>query len=98
MMDEAVAGGVCFLAAAALLLLALVGGCVRHEVTAPQLDAVVEQVQALQPPVKCQALALPPVPQQARLLIDGERVDADAGGEQLLRGYVRCYSAAKAAR
>ena len=35
-------------------------------------------------------LILPPVPEIANLHIDGDDVTADMGGDQLLRGYVRC--------
>ena len=36
----------------------------------------------------CASLALPPVPDHVKLIIDGDKVDADEGGEKLLRGYV----------
>ena len=36
----------------------------------------------------CASIALPPVPDHGKLVINGNDIDADAGGEQLLRGYV----------
>lgn len=36
----------------------------------------------------CRSVALPAIPQHVKLIIDGDKIDADAGGEQLLRGYV----------
>lgn len=36
----------------------------------------------------CRSIALPPVPQKVKLIIDGDKIESDQGGEQLLRGYV----------
>lgn len=36
----------------------------------------------------CRSVALPPVPDKVTLIIDGSHIEADKGGEQLLRGYV----------
>jgi len=62
-----------------LVLLFLVTGCVSAPV-APNLKFPEQKA--------CRTVALPPVPDQVRLIIDGDKVDADQGGEQLLRGYV----------
>lgn len=40
------------------------------------------------PEKKCEHMFMPPVPQKATLIIDGDKVSADSGGELLLRGYV----------
>lgn len=62
--------------AAFILILALyLPGCVSAPVTIPA-DS-------------CPKLSMPPVPQQANLKIDGDKVEADDGGDMLLRGYVR---------
>lgn len=84
----------------ALWLVALLAGCVQHEVTAPQLDTLVDTVaQACQPlpPVN-------PIPNQLRLIVDrtkpeGHQVDgSDAAGKRLLVDYAACYSASRAAQ
>lgn len=76
----------------ALWLAAGLSGCVQHEVTAPQLDTLVETVtRACQP-----APPVNPIPHQLRLIIDGEQIDADAAGKRLLVDYAACYSAAAA--
>lgn len=40
------------------------------------------------PEKSCEHLFMAPVPQKATLIINGDKVSADAGGSQLLRGYV----------
>lgn len=80
-----------------LLALASCAPTVEHQVTAPQLDPIVAQIKALKPPAPCRPLDLPPVPDQVHLTIEGDFIGADAGGEQLLRGYVRCRSLYRAA-
>lgn len=41
------------------------------------------------PENQCNRLAMPPVPQDAELVIHGDKIQADKGGEALLRYYVR---------
>lgn len=84
----------------ALWLAAGLSGCVQHEVTAPQLDTLVEKVaQACQP-----LPTVNPIPNQLRLIVDltkpeGHQVDgSDAAGKRLLVDYAACYSASLAAR
>ena len=43
-------------------------------------------------PNSCKTLALPPVPQDVYLNIKGDQVISNAGGDQLLRGYVQARS------
>lgn len=92
--QSAGAAGVCFLLAAILVLMAVLGliGCTQHavKVTAPQLDQFLPVPQTR----TCRPLNLLPLPQKVSLNIDGDTVQADAGGEQLLRGYVLCRLAA----
>lgn len=38
---------------------------------------------------ECPRLFMPPVPQVVYLKIDGDKIEADDGGDMLLRGYVR---------
>lgn len=81
----------------ALILSLWLSACtptVDHQVTAPQIDPIIKQMQALKPPVQCEMLDLLPVPDQVHLVIEGDYIGADACGEQLLRGYVRCRSLA----
>lgn len=85
--------GLCYVLAFTMVILALLTGCVEHTVTAPQLDTALDKLATLHPPVECRMLDLMPVPEQAHLVIEGDAVTADAGGEQLLRGYVRCRGA-----
>ena len=40
------------------------------------------------PEKKCEHMFMPPVPKKATLIIDGDKISADEGGELLLRGYV----------
>ena len=77
-----------------LATVAIVGvpGCVRHEVTAPQLDPMVAAVGRLAKPADCPRLTLGPVPEDVVLDIRGDRMTANTGGEQVLRGYVQCRS------
>ena len=44
------------------------------------------------PEQSCPRLVLPPVPQDVALDIFGDKVTANAGGDLILRGYVRCRS------
>lgn len=68
--------------AAFILILALyLPGCVNTPVNLPSAPAK-----------SCPKLAMPPVPQTAHLKIDGDKVEADDGGDMLLRGYVRARS------
>lgn len=73
----------------AILAMALLGGCtptVEH--TAPQLDPILKGL------AECPRLPqVNPIPNQLKLIIDGESVDADAAGKRLLLDYSRCYSA-----
>lgn len=80
-----------------LLALASCTPTVEHQVTAPQLDPIVEKIKALKPPVQCRQINLLPVPNHVHLTIEGDFIGADAGGEQLLRGYVQCRSLYRAA-
>ena len=72
----------------------LLQGCTQHkvDVSSSSMDRVVDRIAALQPPVQCRPLNLPPVPQDVVLDIRGDTVAANAGGETLLRGYVACRS------
>lgn len=88
--ESGAVAGVCFLIAAGIAGIATLDSCVEHRVTAPQLDTALDKLATLKPPVQCRIADLLPVPQTARLVIDGDAVEADAGGEQLLRGYVHC--------
>jgi hypothetical protein len=80
----------------AVLALVFLSGCTQHkvDVSSSSVDRVVDRIAALQPPVKCRMLDLMPVPGEVHLVIEGDKIDADAGGEQLLRGYVACRSLA----
>jgi len=46
----------------------------------------------------CSIPRLPPVPKDVKLDIFMDKIDANAGGELLLRGYVACRSAAAPAK
>lgn len=63
--------------------------CVRHEVTAPQLDAVGEAVKKIVvedcKPTKYTAK---PIPQDVEISIKGDKVKANDGGIELLREFV----------
>jgi hypothetical protein len=78
----------------AVLVLVFLSGCTTHkvDVSSSSMDSVVDRIAKLNPPVTCRKLELARVPEKVRLQIDGDKVDADAGGEQLLRGYVACRS------
>lgn len=66
--------------AAFILILALyLPGCVSAPV-APNLKFPEQKA--------CRSVALAPVPQKVTLIIDGDKIESDQGGEQLLRGYV----------
>lgn len=65
--------------AAFIMVLALyLPGCVSAPVNIPPIPAE-----------PCPKLSMPPVPQTVNLKIDGDKVEADDGGDMLLRGYVR---------
>lgn len=88
---EAIAAfcGMSFTIVALLAVMAvLVTGCVRHDIRAPQIDQALTAMQAK----PCPTLNLPPIPQDVVIDIKGDQVTANAGGEQLLRGYVSARS------
>jgi hypothetical protein len=80
----------------AVLALVFLSGCTTHkvDVSSSSVDNVVDRIAALKPPVKCRTINLPPVPHDVKLDIFGDKIEANAGGEQLLRGYVACRSLA----
>ena len=43
-------------------------------------------------PVNCPSLTMPPIADKVHISIDGDKVKADAGGEALLRYYVKAQS------
>lgn len=67
------------LAAFVLILALYLPGCVSAPV-APNLKFPEQKA--------CRSVALLPVPEKVTLIIDGSKIEADQGGEQLLRGYV----------
>jgi len=79
----------CFL----LVMILTFPGCattVEHEVTAPQLDGVGDAIKKIvikdcAPP----KLAMPALPDQARIIIKGTHLEADDNGILLLRSYVK---------
>ena len=77
-----------------MLSLVFLSGCTQHkvDVSSSSVDRVVDRIAALDKPVQCRKILLPPVPQDVRLDIFGDKIDANAGGQQLLRGYVACRS------
>ena len=80
-----------------LIILALVFlsvGCTQHklDVSSSSVDKIVDRITELEPPVQCRKLELPPVPEDVKLDISGDKIKANSGGEQLLRGYVACRS------
>ena len=78
-----------------MLSLVFLSGCtptVKHDVSSSSVDRVVDRIAALDKPVQCRKIVLPPVPEDVVLDIKGNAVTANAGGEQLLRGYVACRS------
>jgi len=79
---------------ATFLALAFLSGCTQHkvDVSSSSVDKVVDRIAALQPPIKCRRLVLAPVPEDVKLDIFGDKIEANAGGEQVLRGYVACRS------
>jgi hypothetical protein len=77
------------LAALMLILSLFFTGCVNAPV-APNLKLPEA------PPVKeCPRLKMPAVPDQVHLVIEGDMIEADEGGDTLLRGYVRARSLLK---
>lgn len=85
---------ICALFWAAILSLVFLSGCTQHkvDVSSSSVDRVVDRIAALPKPVQCRKILLPPVPQDVVLDIKGDKITANAGGEQLLRGYVACKS------
>ena len=78
-----------------MLSLVFLSGCtptVKHDVSSSSVDKVVDRIAALDKPVQCRKILLPPVPDDVVLDIKGDKITANAGGEQLLRGYVACRS------
>lgn len=57
----------------------LLSGCISAPIQIPQKE--------------CKRIALPPVPQSVHLNIEGDKIEADAGGRLLLRGYVQSRDA-----
>ena len=91
---------ICALFWTTMLSLVFLSACtptatINHEV--PIADKLLDKVSQLKPPVTCRTLDLPPVPEDVKLDIFGDKITTNAGGEQLLRGYVACRSAYKAA-
>lgn len=77
-----------------MLSLVFLSGCTQHkvDVSSSSVDKVVDRIAALDKPVQCRKIVLPPVPDDVVLDIKGDKITANAGGEQLLRGYVACRS------
>lgn len=76
--------------ASVAFVVAIIGipGCtVTHET--PSADRAIKLAASW---AACKKLDLPPVPQDVILDIKGDKITANAGGEQLLRGYVQCRS------
>ena len=74
-----------------LLAVAVVGiqGCtITHET--PSAERAIKLAESW---TACKKLDLPPIPQDVVIDIKGDKVTANQGGEQLLRGYVQCRSA-----
>lgn len=67
------------LLALVLIISLYIPGCVSAPV-APNLKFPEQKA--------CRTVALPPVPDHVRLIIDNDKIEADQGGELLLRGYV----------
>jgi hypothetical protein len=63
----------------------LLSGCVSAPI-APGLKI---------PDKECPTLRMPAIPQKVNLKIDGDKVQADDGGDMVLRGYVRARSLLK---
>lgn len=77
------------LVALMLILSLFLTGCINAPV-APNLKLPEA------PPVKeCPRLKMPAVPDQVHLVIEGDMIEADEGGDMLLRGYVRARSLLK---
>lgn len=77
------------LVALMLILSLFLTGCINAPV-APNLKLPEA------PPVKeCPRLKMPAVPDQVHLVIEGDMIEADEGGDTLLRGYVRARSVLK---
>lgn len=78
--------------------MALIGGCVQHELVAPQLDPIVAAAKTMMAPQPKPGQNLKQLPQKVRVLCDGEECEyLDEGGLQLLQGYGDCRSAYRAA-
>lgn len=81
--DLLVAITLCIVLASFMVGIALLfTGCVSAPV-APNLKFPEAQA--------CPKLSLPPIPQKVYLSIDGDKVQNDAGGDVILRGYARCH-------
>lgn len=85
---------ICAMFWAGILALAFLPACTQHkvDVSSSSVDKVVDRIAALDKPVKCRTLDLPPVPQDVVLDIKGDNITANAGGELMLRSYVACRS------
>lgn len=82
------------IAALFVIFLWSVSGCVRHQVEAPQLDSLAAAAKKITiEGCKRQHLTVPPIGQDVVIDIKGDNVTANAGGEELLRWYVRMRSA-----
>lgn len=95
-LDSAIAAVLCFVGGcvviAVMAIFGVLSGCTQHEVkvTAPQLDPVSDAIKKIvvkdcSPP----KLAMPPLPDQARIIIKGTHLEADDNGIVLLRSYVK---------
>jgi hypothetical protein len=74
--DTAAMASLCFLLAAILVIVALLTACTTN--VAP----------IKLPEQQCPKMEMPPVPQHVSLMIDGDKVTADSGGDTILRHYV----------
>lgn len=69
-------------------------GCSFSLIDAPALPSTpVVCPKAAPAPVVAPKLSLPEIPGKVRIVIDGDNVEADAGGEMLLRAYVEVREA-----
>lgn len=78
----------------AILSLVFLSACTQHkvDVSSSSVDKIVDKMADLKSPVQCRKLVLPPVPEDVLLDIKADKITANAGGEQVLRGYVACRS------
>lgn len=79
---------------ACVAALILMTGCtVTHETpSAERALNLADKITAQMQQPSCPTLDMLPVPQDVILDIKGDRITANAGGEQILRGYVQCRS------